>query len=130
MNLKATVSVGLVSLVGLSGCIGLDEEIVSGVTSSYLETPAGLEDAVDATYSYLQSHYGQERNMTMLEYGTDLWAKGADGSHKQWNDYTAQLEPRTAYARDQWNEGYAAINVANAARLALAVSAAPGPTLT
>jgi hypothetical protein len=122
MNLKATVSAGLVmSLVGLSGCISLDEEIVSGVTSSYLETPAGLEDAVDATYSYLQKHYGQERNMTMLEYGTDIWAKGADGSHKQWNDYTAQLEPRTAYTNEQWNATYQAINSVNAV-----ITRAPG----
>jgi starch-binding outer membrane protein, SusD/RagB family len=78
---------------------------------------------VDASYSFLQSHYGQERNMTMLEYGTDLWAKGADGSHKQWNDYTAQLEPRTAYAREQWDASYQAINTVNAV-----ISRAPGIT--
>src|SRR5688572_31928895 len=114
MRLKATVSAGLVGLVGLTGCIDLDEEIVSGVTASYFETAAGLEDAVDASYSFLQSHYGQERNMTMLEYGTDLWAKGADGGQKQWNDYTEQLEPRNAYVSEQWNASYQAINSVNA----------------
>jgi starch-binding outer membrane protein, SusD/RagB family len=114
MRFKATISAGLVGLVSLAGCMDLDENIVAGVTSSYFETPAGLEDAVDAAYSYLQSHYGQERNMTMLEYGTDIWAKGADGSHKQWNDYTAQLDPRTAYTTEQWDQSYQAINTTNA----------------
>src|SRR5690606_2617579 len=83
-------------------------------TAGYVETAAGLEDAVDAAYSGLNDHYAQERNMTMLEYGTDIWTKGADGSHKQWNDYTPQLQPSTAYAREQWDLSYRAINTANA----------------
>src|SRR5690606_20617098 len=83
-------------------------------TAGYVETAAGLEDAVDAAYSGLNDHYAQERNMTMLEYGTDIWTKGADGSHKQWNDYTPQLQPSTNYAREQWDLSYRAINTANA----------------
>lgn len=114
MRLKTKISTGLVGLVGLTGCVDLTENIVSGVTASYFETAAGLEDAVDATYSYLQQHYGLERSMTMLEMGTDLWTKGADGGHKQWNDYTPLLEPRTAFAQQQWEQSYAAINTANA----------------
>jgi hypothetical protein len=114
MKLKYTVSAGLVGLIGLSGCVDLNEDIVAGVTAGYYQTADGLEDAVDAAYSGLNDHYAQERNMTMLEYGTDIWTKGADGSHKQWNDYTPQLESRTAYAREQWNLSYRAINTANA----------------
>ena len=97
-----------------AACVDLNEEIVSGVTASYFQTPEGLEDAVDAAYAGLNDHYGQERNMTMLEYGTDIWTKGADGSHKQWNDYTPQLQPSTGYAREQWDLSYRAINTANA----------------
>lgn len=114
MKSQRILATALVGLLGLSACVDLNEDIVSGVTGAYFETAAGLEDAVDATYSHLQQHYGLERHMTMLEYGTDLWTKGADGSHKQWNDYTPQLEPRTGYATDQWNASYRAINTANA----------------
>jgi hypothetical protein len=113
MRLKYTVATTLLAALALSAC-NLDENIVSGVTTSYYETAEGVEDAVDAAYSGLTDLYGQERNMTMLEYGTDIWTKGADGSHKQWNDYSAQLEPRTAYAREQWQNTYRAINTTNA----------------
>ena len=105
---------GLAGLIGMSACVDLNEEIVAGVTAGYYETAAGLEDAVDAAYSGLNDHYAQERNMTMLEYGTDIWTKGADGSHKHWNDYTPQLQPSTSYAREQWDLSYRAINTANA----------------
>ncbi len=114
MKFNLAVATALLGSLGLSGCMGLDEQIVSGVTASYYETAEGVEDAVDAAYSGLQDLYGQERNMTMLEYGTDIWTKGADGSHKQWNDYTAQLEPRTSYAREQWQNTYRTINTVNA----------------
>jgi hypothetical protein len=114
MKLKFTVATALLGAVALSACVDLDEKIVSGVTSSYYETAGGVEDAVKAAYAGLQDLYGQERNMTMLEYGTDIWTKGADGSHKQWNDYTSLLEPATAYTREQWELTYRAINTTNA----------------
>jgi len=113
MNRKLKAVVALAGLFSLPACIDLDEDIVSGVTASYYESAAGLEDAVEATYAGLQRLYGQERNMTMLEMGTDTWVKGADGSHKQWNDYTTLLDPFTAYTREQWDETYRYINTAN-----------------
>jgi hypothetical protein len=114
MKLRYAASTALVGVLALSACVDLDEKIVSGVTSSYYNTAAGYESAVNAAYSGLQDLYGQERNMTMLEYGTDIWTKGADGSHKQWNDYTSLLDPRTQYAREQWQLTYRAINTTNA----------------
>ncbi|HEY8485426.1 MAG TPA: RagB/SusD family nutrient uptake outer membrane protein [Longimicrobiales bacterium] len=108
-------AVGLLGLIGLPACVDLDEDIISGVTSSYYETPEGFEAAVNAAYSYLDELYGLERNMTMLEYGVDIWAEGADGQHKHWNRYSAQLEPGTQYAREQWDITYQAINTTNAA---------------
>jgi len=98
----------------LAGCLDLEERIISGVTSSYYETPAGFEAAVNAAYSGLHSLYAQERHMTIEELGTDIWVKGADGSHKQFNDYTPALNPTTAYVREQWDATYQAINTANA----------------
>jgi starch-binding outer membrane protein, SusD/RagB family len=115
MNWKPAAMLGLASLFGLSACIDLDEQIVSGVTASYYESAAGFEDAVRASYSALQDMYGQERNMTMLEMGTDTWIKGADGGHKHWNDYTSLLDPATSFTVQQWDLLYRAINTTNTA---------------
>ena len=114
MNGRFAAIAGLAGLLGSSACVDLDEAIVSDVTASYYETAPGLEDAVDAAYSGLQDLYGEERTMTMLEQGTDMWNKGYGGSHQQWNDYDSRLEPNTAYARDQWNQTYRSINTTNA----------------
>jgi starch-binding outer membrane protein, SusD/RagB family len=104
---------GLALLLGASGCMDLDEQIVSGVTAGFYESPDGLESAVNAAYNGLNDLYAQERHMTMLEYGVDIWVGAADGSHKQWNTYDPRLEPATAYAREQWDLTYRAINTAN-----------------
>lgn len=114
MKQRISAAIGLLGLLGTVGCVDLGETIVSDVTAEYYETPAGLEDAVDAAYSGLQDLYGEERTMSMLEQGTDVWNKGYGGSHQQWNDYDARLEPNTAYAAAQWNLTYQAINTTNA----------------
>ena len=114
MRSKLLLALGVAALGGTSACVDLDEEIVSGVTTSYYETPGGLNDAVNATYAGLWDLYGQERHMTLLEYGVDIWAGGADGSRKYFNQYTSQLEPRESWLADQWNALYRWINTANA----------------
>ncbi|MDP9349751.1 MAG: RagB/SusD family nutrient uptake outer membrane protein, partial [Gemmatimonadota bacterium] len=114
MRAKFTAALGLAGLVSLSACVDLEEEIVTGVTSAYYETAAGLEDAVKAAYSGLGDQYAQERSMTMQEMGTDTWIKGSDGSHKFWNDYDPQLNPVASFTREHWDLTYRAINTANA----------------
>lgn len=114
MKSKFTIALGLAASIGASACVDLDEEIVSGVTATYFESPEGLNDAVDASYAGLWDLYGQERQMTMLEYGVDIWAQGADGNRKYFNSYEAQLEPREAWLRDTWDPIYRSINTTNA----------------
>jgi hypothetical protein len=114
MKFKYLKALGLVGLVAAAGCVDLTEDVVSGVTSSYYNTEEGLNAAVNAAYSGLQDLYGQERNMTFLEYGVDYWAGGADGSRKWWNTYGPQLEPRDAWNGDQWEVLYRGINTINA----------------
>ena len=106
----ALAAVGL----SLAACIDLDEEIVSGVTASYYETAAGLEDATEAAYNGLYGHFAQEQSFTMIEYGVDIWAGGADGSNKQFNTYDQRLNATTGPVNTQWNNGYTAINSTNA----------------
>lgn len=110
-RILATASV-LAALVGVSAC-DLTEDIVSGITSTYYDTPEGIEDALNASYGWLDAFYAQEIHMTTTELGTDLWVKGADGSHKQFNDYTPELNPTESYVEQLWNDSYQAINTFN-----------------
>ncbi len=113
MKFKHLKTLGLVGLVSVAGCVDLTEKVVSDISTAYYDTPVGFNAAVNAAYSSLQDLYGQERNFTTLEYGVDIWAVGADGSNKFYNDYGPQLESRTTIARDQWDQLYRGINITN-----------------
>ena len=93
----------------------LTEDLVSDVSSSsYYTTPAGLEDAVDATYSYLKFIYGPpERGFTMNTFGTDVHTNGADGSHKVVNWYDNNFNAAQGMVRETWRFCYQGINQAN-----------------
>lgn len=93
----------------------LEEEIVSGITADYYNTPAGIEDGVKATYEPLRSWYGTQRGYTLTVFGTDTYTKGADGDYKPVNDYIATMNtpPSNTYFRETWNFLYQGINTAN-----------------
>ncbi len=92
----------------------LEEELVTDVSAaSYYTTEKGLQDAVNATYSFLKPFYGQEIGFTMTVFGTDTYNNGADGSHKFFNFYDTSLNASAAYARDAWTVWYRGINQAN-----------------
>jgi hypothetical protein len=101
------------ALVGQSCKDALEEEIVSGITPEYYNTPAGFQDAVKATYEPLRSWYGTQRGFTLTVFGTDTYTKGADGGYKFVNDYTPNLNAGVDYIRDTWNDFYRGINTAN-----------------
>src|SRR5213078_2402500 len=107
--------VGAALLVGLPGCVNLDEDVVTGLTPGSYGTQAVFESLVNASYEPLRSFYAQERGFTVTEFGTDTYTKGADGSFKYINDYTSQLNPDAQYFRETWDIVYRAINTANAA---------------
>jgi hypothetical protein len=92
----------------------LEEVVVSNVVDSYFNTRAGFEDALKGAYSSMRAFYGSERGMSMTVFGTDTYTRGADGSFKFFNDYTAQLDARNQLTNEIWNEFYRAINTANA----------------
>ncbi len=92
----------------------LEEVVVSNVVDGYFNTRAGFEDAMKGAYSSLRAFYGTERGMSMTVFGTDTYTRGADGSFKYFNDYTAQLDARNPLTNEVWNEFYRAINTANA----------------
>jgi len=107
--------VGAALLVGVPGCVNLDENVVTGLTPGSYGTQAVFESLVNASYEPLRTFYAQERGFTVTEFGTDIFTKGADGSHKYINDYTTQLNPDAQFFRETWVDFYRAVNTANAA---------------
>src|SRR5258705_4987730 len=107
--------VGAALLMGLPGCVNLDEDVVTGLTPGSYGTQAVFESLVNASYEPLRTFYAQERGFTVTEFGTDIFTKGADGSHKYINDYTTQLNPDAQFFRETWVDFYRAVNTANAA---------------
>src|SRR5438093_5952367 len=102
-------------LAGLAACVDLNEHLVSGLANQPYNSPQVFDALVNATYEPLRSFWAQERGFTVTEFGTDIFTKGADGSHKYINDYTTQLNPTAQFVQDTWVDFYRAINTTNAA---------------
>ncbi len=92
----------------------LDETVVSGIGNNYINTPKGFEDAVKSAYSSLRYYYATQQGLTMTEYGTDIYATGADGGYKGFHFYDTQLNPTVDYLGLTWDELYRGINTCNA----------------
>ena len=119
MKMKITKSlVVALAMVGFStqSCENfLDETLVSQVSaSSYYTTAAGLEDAVDATYSFLREIHSNERAYTLTIFGTDTHTHGADGGFKGFNFYDNTLNSAVSVLLETWTFLYQGINQANA----------------
>jgi starch-binding outer membrane protein, SusD/RagB family len=116
-NIKKSIVVcGMAALMLTGqGCKDvLDENIVSGVGTDYLNTAKGFEDGVKAAYSSLRFYYATQQGLTMTEYGTDIYATGADGGYKGFHFYDGQLNPTVDYLATTWDELYKGINTCNA----------------
>jgi hypothetical protein len=100
-------------LVAAAGCVNLTEVPITGITSAYYKTPQGFESAVNAMYTPLRTHWALERGATMTVFGTDEFQKGADGSYKFFNDYTAQLTGDVDFIQNFWKDFYQGINTTN-----------------
>lgn len=110
------------ALIANTGCNKLlDEDVRSQISNLYLNTPAGLEDGVKASYSYLRSFYGTQSGGWMTVYGTDEYQNGnADATFA---NYTANLNPASGVSTGIWNSMYAGINTCNSV-----IEAAPAVT--
>lgn len=103
----------------------LDEKVVSGIGNDYMNTPKGFEDAVKSAYSALRYFYGTQQGLTLTEYGTDIYATGADGGYKGFHFYDTQMQPTVDYLINTWDELYRGINTCNAI-----IERAPKATVT
>jgi hypothetical protein len=102
---------------GVAGCVNLDEELISGVSSQYYSTPDGLNAAVVASYSQLRGFYGREQLLSLTQVGTDTWmaADQSGSNNKDFDGYGGGLNPTVAPLANTWNPAYQAINTLNAA---------------
>ena len=117
INLKKSITTfGVLALLFVSqSCKDvLDEQVISGIGNSYINTAKGFQDASNAAYASLRAYYGTQPGLTFTEYGTDLYATGADGSYKGFHFYDAQLNPNVDYLAGIWDELYRGINTCNA----------------
>lgn len=119
MKMKITTSLLIaVALIGFTtqSCKDyLDEELVSGVSAGgYYSTLAGLEDGVDAAYSFLREIYSNERAYSLTVFGTDTHTHGADGGWKSFNYYDNGLNPGAGILLESWQFLYQGVNQTNA----------------
>jgi hypothetical protein len=127
MNRRLILSLAAL-MGGVAGCVDLTEKPITQITSAWYSTPQGFEGAVNAMYTPLRSHWPLERGATLTVFGTDEYQKGADGSYKFFNDYTAQLNADVDYLRDTWFDFYKGINTANTVISAAATVTVPEAT--
>ena len=100
-------------LVGQSCKDVLEEKVISSIGNDYVNTPKGFEDASKAAYAPLRSFYATQQGLTMTEYGTDLYATGADGGYKGFHFYDTQLNSFVDFLQNVWEELYRGINTCN-----------------
>ena len=92
MNRRLLTPLAALVVGGAAGCVDLTEKPITQITSAYYATPSGFEAAVNAMYTPMRTFWPDQRGATFTVFGTDEYTKGADGSYKYFNDYTAQLK--------------------------------------
>ena len=113
--LLSTVALGLVA--GSVSCANLDEKLITGVSSQYYATPAGLNSAIVASYAQLRDFYGREQEMSLTQVGTDTWmaADQAGSNNKEFDSYNGGMNSTVAPLANLWNPSYQMINTLNSA---------------
>jgi starch-binding outer membrane protein, SusD/RagB family len=91
----------------------LKETVISNIGNDYVNTAKGFDDATKAAYSSLRTFYGTQLGLTFTEYGTDIYATGADGGYKGFHFYDNQIQPTIDYLSILWDEMYRGINTCN-----------------
>lgn len=116
LNIKKSIAIcATVGLMFVSqSCKNvLQEDVISNIGNDYLNTAKGFNDAVNSAYSTLRAYYGSQQGLTFTEYGTDIYATGADGGYKGFHFYDNQLNPSVDWVASLWDELYRGINTCN-----------------
>lgn len=113
-NFNYLIIILITASLTIVSCDILDEEIVSGLTSEYLDTPDGLDAGVNACYQQLTSYYGQESGGNISVYGTDLYTHAGHGGNHYMDKYDTELNSESGNFWNLWSNFYTAINTCNA----------------
>lgn len=113
-KVKLLAMIGGLSFASISCTDVLQEDVISRIGNDYINTPKGLNDAVNSAYSTMRSWYGTERGNNLTIFGTDSYTNGADGSWKFMNTYTTDFDTRNGQVAEVWNDFYQGINTCNA----------------
>jgi hypothetical protein len=114
INKLKSIAFGGLLLISSSCQDILKETVISQIGNDYINTAKGFEDATKAAYSSLRTFYGTQLGLTLTEYGTDIYATGADGGYKGFHFYDTQIQPTVDYMPILWDEMYRGINTCNA----------------
>jgi hypothetical protein len=109
---KLTYLLFALGLILITSCEDYLMEEPKSLTAQYLETPGGVDAALNSAYSDLRYFYGGESALNVTCSGTDEWQRGPDGS-TEFNMYTDGL-PANGMVGTTWNWGYTSINTTNA----------------
>lgn len=114
-NILRAVTLGLAAVT--FGCVDLEENLITGVSSQYYSTPDGLNAAMVASYAQLRSYYGREQLISLAQAGTDTWsdADQAGSNNREFGAFNAGLSSTAAPLANTWNPAYQMINTLNAA---------------
>lgn len=98
--------IGFSLCIAIASCDTLDEEIVSGVTADYLDSPEGVDAGVNAAYSFLRTYYAQEEGNKLSVFGTDEFTHGGHGGDWDIDRYGAGLNAENGNLWTLWSEFY------------------------
>ena len=114
MTRKFGIFLGLAVVAWSAACVDLEEKLVGVLTTDYYSTAAGVDAAVNASYSSLRNYWGREQSMALAQMGTDTWTNGDQGGYKYINFYDAGLNASSGWFQYPWNSFYQGINTTNA----------------
>lgn len=114
-TILGTVALGL--FAGVTSCVDLDENLITGVSSQYYATPDGLNAAIVASYSQLRGFFGREQLLSLTQVGTDTWsdADQSGSNNRDFGSYDGGLNSTVPPLANTWNPAYQMINTLNAA---------------
>lgn len=99
-------------LILSTGCQKKLIEHPRDLTPSFLSTPQGLKQGLDAAYAGNRNIWGPQAYFHLTLAGTDMWERGNDGSASI-NEYNSSYTTSDGNVNSVWNQCYININTCN-----------------
>ena len=119
MKRLMNAGLALVLVAGATGCVDLDEKLVSSLGSNYASSQQGLTDLTNGIYAAVRGFNGGDTYYAMQQMGVDTWTAAdqvAAGGAQPWvylDNYDQQYNSLSAFLNPQWQAGYTIIARAN-----------------